>query len=134
MPASRRLVATTVAALLLLVLGGLALAIRHGAGWWMTPLGLISPLDLVATALAMGVGGFIAQRGFLPIAVGLVVVVGLASAIAGNLQAPSLDRDMAHWLLANALLQMVLSAVVAAAAAYAGERIAARRAGLSARA
>ena len=127
MPPSRRLVASAVALVMLLGLSGALFLARHSLPALPTPLGPIAPLELVATMLAMAAGGAIARDGFRWIAVALVLSIGLAgaaSAYALAEQAPPL-----RWLVRNTGLQLALSALVAWAAAFAGERIAARRCG-----
>lgn len=123
----RRLLAGTVALLLLLALTALAYVSRHSLGGWMTPLGLVAPLDLFAVALSMAIGGAIARQGFRGWAVLLVVLASVSSAIAAYGYAPPAVSGAARWLLRNTALQTLLSALVAWAAAHAGERWAARR-------
>lgn len=128
-PLQRRLVACAVALFTLLLLTALSYVARHTLDGWMTPLGLVAPLDLVAVAVAMGAGGFVAQRGFRGWAVALVVMVGIASAITAYGYVPPTQSGAGRWLLRNTMLQLVLSAGVAWFAAQGGQRLAARRAG-----
>ncbi|TZF89959.1 hypothetical protein [Cognatilysobacter lacus] len=128
----RRLLAAAVALIVLLASTGLAF-LSHTLLGWMTPVGLFAPLDLLAVALSMFVGGWIARRGFRGWAVVLVVLAGITSAVAAYGYAPPAMQGTAHWLLRNTALQLALSAAVAWMAASAGERVAARRL-LSARA
>jgi hypothetical protein len=124
----RRLLAAAVALLLLLALTTALFFLRPAAEGWRTPLGTIAPLDLLAVALSMAVGGAIARRDFRGWAVALVVIAGVASAVAAYGAAPAAMTHVGDWLLRNTVLQMLLSALVAWAAAYAGEQWAARRA------
>ncbi|MGY3266614.1 hypothetical protein [Lysobacter sp. HA35] len=126
-PPSRRLVACAVALLVMLALTGLLFLTRRSFAGWMTPIGLIAPLDLLAVAFAMAAGGFIARRGFGIPAVALVVLIGIGSAIAAFAYAPAEQTGAARWLMRNTALQLVLSAIVAWAAAMVGERVAAIR-------
>ena len=124
-PPSRRLVATTVALVLLLGLSGALFLVRHSLPALTTALGPIAPLELVATMVAMAAGGAIARGGFRWIAVALVLAIGLAStasAYALAEQSPPLA-----WVMRNTALQLALSGLAAWAAAFAGERFAARR-------
>ena len=127
-PMQRRLLACAVALIVLLALTALLYVTRHGLGGWMTPLGLVAPLDLVAIALSMGVGGFVARHGFRGWAVALVVVLGIASAVTAYGYAPPGATGAGRWLLRNTLLQLALSAGIAWASAMLGERWAMRRA------
>ena len=127
-PLQRRLIAAAVALLLLLVLTGVLLVLKPTAAGWSTPLGVIAPLDLLAVALSMGAGGAIARQGFRGWAVALVVIAGIAGTIAAYGYAPTAMTHVGDWLLRNTALQMLLSALVAWAAAHAGERFVARRA------
>jgi hypothetical protein len=126
-PLQRRLLAALAALLLLLALTGALFFLRPAAGGWTTPLGVVAPFDLLAIALSMGVGGTIARQGFRGWAVALVVIAGVAGAIAAYGYAPPTMTGTGHWLLRNMLLQLLLSAGVAWAAAHAGERWATRR-------
>ncbi|GAB6196933.1 hypothetical protein [Lysobacter xanthus] len=125
---TRRLAACTLAALVLLALGGLGLLMRGNAVGWMSPLGLVSPWDLVATAIAMVAGGVVARRDFVVPAVLIVLVVGIAGAVGAYVAAPPRVSGVGRWLLHNTLLQLALSMLVAGVAARAGERLAARHA------
>jgi hypothetical protein len=93
----------------------------------MTPLGPVVPVDLLAVALSMATGGAIARTGFRSWAVVLVVIAGIAGAVAAYGYAPPAVPGTARWLLRNTALQLVLSAGVAWLAAHAGQRWAARR-------
>ena len=126
-PVQRRLLAGAVALLLLLALTALTFVAQHSLDGWMTPLGLLAPLDLLAVALSMGVGGAISRRGFRGWAVALVLIAGLAGAVAAYGTAPPAMAHVGRWLLRNTALQMLLSAAVAWAAAHAGQQLAARR-------
>ncbi|WP_133479414.1 hypothetical protein [Cognatilysobacter segetis] len=126
-PVQRRLLAGTVALLLLLVLTALTFVARHALDGWMTPLGLVAPLDLLAVAVSMGAGGVIARHGFRGWAVALVVIAGLAGAMAAYGTAPPAMAHAGRWMLRNTALQLLLSAAVAWAAAHAGQRWALRR-------
>jgi hypothetical protein len=121
------MLAATASLLLLLALTTALFVVRPMAAGWRTPLGTIAPLDLMAVALSMAVGGVIARQGFRGWAVALVVIAGVASAIAAYGNAPAAMTHVGDWLLRNTVLQMLLSALVAWAAAQAGERWAARR-------
>jgi hypothetical protein len=127
-PVQRRMLAAAAALLLLLALTTALFVLRPMAEGWRTPLGTVAPLDLMAVALSMAVGGAIARQGFRGWAVALVVIAGVASAIAAYGNAPAAMTHVGGWLLRNTVLQMLLSALVAWAAAHAGERWAARRA------
>lgn len=124
----RRLLASTIALLLFLVFTGVLYAVRRSLGGFMTPLGLLAPLDLLAVAASMAAGGFVARAGFRALAVGFVLLVGVASAFVAWGYAPPTQTGAARWLLHNTLLQLALSAVVAWCAAHAGQRLATRRA------
>ena len=126
-PLDRRVLACAVAMLVLLALTGAIFLTRRSLGGWMTPIGLVAPLDLLAVAVAMGVGGAVARQGFVRWAVLLVVLVGLTSAIAAYGYAPPTQSGVIAWLARNTALQLVLSALVAGGAALAGERLGARR-------
>lgn len=127
-PNERRVLGGTVAVLALLALDALLLVTRGSLDGWMTPLGHVAPLDLLAVALAMLAGGAVARQGFRGWAVALVVLVGLTGAIAAYGQAPPSLQDVPRWLLRNTGLQLLLSAPLAWWAAHAGQRLAARRA------
>lgn len=122
-PLQQRLVAAAVALIVMLVLTALVYVTQRTLGGWMTPLGLIAPLDLLAVAVSMAMGGAIARRDFRRWAVLLVVVAGVASAVTAYAYAPPTPTSAAHWLLRNTALQLVLSAGVAWLAAWAGESI-----------
>ena len=124
----RRLLACIVATLVLLVIEGAMLLSPGPLGGRMTPLGFVAPLDLLAVAVAMAVGGVIARRGFRVPAVGLVVLVVISSAISDYGQAGQEAGDEGRWLTRNTGLQLVLAALVAWVAAAAGEIWARRRA------
>ena len=126
-PNERRVLGGTVAVLSLLAIDALLLVTRGSLDGWMTPLGHVAPFDLLAVAAAMALGGAVARQGFRGWAVVLVILVGLTGAIAAYGQAPPSLQDVPRWLLRNTGLQLLLSAVVAWAAAHAGERLAARR-------
>lgn len=101
---------------------------------WMTPLGLIAPGDLLGAALGGFAGGWIARRGFRMIAIGLVLVAGLAGVLAAWIGSDLSASTSTTWLMRNALAPLVLASVVAWLAAAAGERLAQRRDGAMARA
>lgn len=123
----RRLLAAAIALLLLLALTAATLLARPMQGQWRTPLGFVAPFELLAVVLSMGVGGVIARQGFRGWAVALVVIAGIASAVAAYGLAPPALPGTGRWLLRNTVLQMLLSAAAAWAAAAVGERLAARR-------
>lgn len=127
-PPSRRLLASTVALLLLFAFTALLYVERHRLGGWMTRFGLVAPFDLIAVAVAMTAGGYIARGGFRALAVGFVLLVGIASAITAWGYAPPEQTGAARWLLRNTALQLALSCGVAWAAAHLGQRFATRRA------
>ena len=124
-PPSRRLVATTVALVLLLGLSGALFLVRHSLPALTTALGPITPLELVVTMVAMAAGGTIARGGFRWIAVALVLAIGVASTASAYALAE--QSPPWGWVMRNTGLQLTLSGLVAWAAAVAGERIAARR-------
>ncbi|AXK73024.1 hypothetical protein DWG18_12545 [Lysobacter sp. TY2-98] len=126
-PPPRRLIACAVALVVLVALTGALFLLHRSNGGWSTPLGSVEILDLLAVAIAMGVGGVIARQGFGIAAVGLVLLIGITSSMAAYGGAPAVHGGAVHWLLRNTALQLVLSAIVAWGAAVAGERIAARR-------
>jgi hypothetical protein len=127
-PLQRRVFAAAVALLLLLALTAATYVARLSLDGWMTPLGLLAPLDLLAVAISMAIGGAIAVHGFRGWAVALVLIAGIAGAVAGYSTAPPAVAQAGGWLLRNTALQLLLSAAVAWASAHAGERYAARRA------
>lgn len=126
-PVQRRLVGGLVALLLLALLTAAMFLYPGRAGGWMTPLGLIAPLDLLAVVPSMAAGGAIARQGFRGWAVVLVILAGISSMIAAYGFAPPSMAGSAHWLLRNTSFQLLLSAVLAWIAADVGQRFAARR-------
>lgn len=126
-PPPRRLVACAIALVVLVALTGALFLLHRSDGGWATPLGPVEILDLLAVAIAMGIGGAVARQGFAPAAVGLVLLIGITSSMAAYGGAPAVHGGALHWLLRNTALQLVLSALVAWGAAVGGERFAATR-------
>ncbi|MCF7222810.1 hypothetical protein [Marilutibacter chinensis] len=106
-------------------LSGRALDLPTDTGWGTVPIA-----GLLVTALAMAVGGWIARRGFRPLAVLLAAALWLSVVSVIGLGALSAEDGPAFGLgdvLSQYALAMVLSLLAAWLGAVLGERVAAQR-------
>ncbi|TBR13727.1 MAG: hypothetical protein EPO46_02125 [Lysobacter sp.] len=122
----RTLLACTVAAMVLLVLTIVLSRLQPGMGGIMTRIGQLPTTELLAVAIAMGLGGYLGGRPFRFLAPALVVLIGFASLIAAWALAPPQVEGTGSWLVRNNLLGLLLTATAAVLAAWVGEYVARR--------
>jgi hypothetical protein len=113
--------------LLLLALTWVESLMPANAWHWRGSWGRIHGITLATTAVAMFAGGLVAGSGFRAAAPALVALAWLASLASAWLMAPDTISAPARLLLRDNLPTLALTLVTAWAAAFAGERLAARR-------
>jgi len=126
-PPWRRLLLATAVAMAALLAASWLVGRVLPAGWQdlvQTRWGYLAPVSYGVTALCMGLGGAIAGRRFLIVAVGLTLAVWVATlAVLAGIAAPEPQAAFPlGYLLRTNALSALLSLAAAAAGAWAGGR------------
>ena len=122
----RLLAASILALAILLAVTALLWVTSPGFSAVPTRWGVIPTVDLLGIAVAMGIGGWVARRGFGGVAVALVVALWVSTLASAFVLAPPHAPGVAEWLLRNNVAELGLSMLVAWLSARAGATIAAR--------